>query len=493
MPTDYQQYAVALTVLSIVYIIIAPRLHADPNRALGRTQLANDAPALIVADIISSKAPPLPKEIAEDLLNENKNRFVRAAINASRADPVLATALGNAFTEALSKVESNASYKTVLHPRRIMTLWAIVIDDVTHGQVEGEDVWNVKVVQEHVHRLARDPRGRDGKSPIKAVTLRGLFADLFIASRNTPETTVATAVTTSAVPLGRVDKIMYGEEELKMLIEVALKNTERRGRVLAIQNCLFMVLSAITGIRPSSFAPSDKKLKEKKKHPIIQNVKVNLIGPLAFSSRLAINLLKVRAINAVPHKADRRSRDNGGIAARVSFVLEPAKYWYNVIFDPTVWFLCFFIMRDVLDKVKAGAFSTIYPTSLTPLLKTHRFYIRLYTWLREKELLFLKGAQCHFPEEVEVTTSKRLSQAVSKTAQNRGLAWTGLYGFRRAIATLWAKVLNSEHADRLLAHGLDPGSLHNYVDDSSTHDLVAVALLERVLTDEACQIGWTSV
>ncbi len=69
---------------------------------------ANDALAPIVADIISSKAPPLPKEVAEDLLNENKNRLVRAAINASRADPVLATALENAFTEALSKVESNA-------------------------------------------------------------------------------------------------------------------------------------------------------------------------------------------------------------------------------------------------------------------------------------------------------------------------------------------------------------------------------------------------
>ncbi len=113
---------------------------------------ANDALALIVADIISSKAPPLPKEVAEDLLNENKNRLVRAAINASRSYPVLATALENAFTEALSKAESNASYNTVLHRRRIMTLCAIVIDDVTNGQVKGEDVWNVKVVQEHAHR-----------------------------------------------------------------------------------------------------------------------------------------------------------------------------------------------------------------------------------------------------------------------------------------------------------------------------------------------------
>ncbi|SJL08153.1 uncharacterized protein ARMOST_11516 [Armillaria ostoyae] len=74
---------------------------------------ANDAPAPIVADIISSKAPPLPKEVAKNLLNENKNRRVQTAINASRVDPVLASALENAFAEALSKVESNASYKAV--------------------------------------------------------------------------------------------------------------------------------------------------------------------------------------------------------------------------------------------------------------------------------------------------------------------------------------------------------------------------------------------
>ncbi|SJL01236.1 uncharacterized protein ARMOST_04554 [Armillaria ostoyae] len=135
MPADYQ------------------RLHVDLNRTLGRTQLANNTPAPIVADIISSKAPPLPKEVAEDILNENKNRLVRTAINASRTDPVLASTLENAFTEALSKVESNASYKTVLHRRRMLTLWAIIIDNVTDGQVKGEDVWNVKVVRGHARRL----------------------------------------------------------------------------------------------------------------------------------------------------------------------------------------------------------------------------------------------------------------------------------------------------------------------------------------------------
>ncbi len=107
---------------------------------------ANDTPAPIVAAIISSKTPPLTKEVAEDLRNENKNRLVRTAINASRADPVLASALENAFTEALSNAESNASYKTVLHRRRMLTLWAIIIDNVTDGHVKREDVWNVKVV-----------------------------------------------------------------------------------------------------------------------------------------------------------------------------------------------------------------------------------------------------------------------------------------------------------------------------------------------------------
>ncbi|KAK0439206.1 hypothetical protein EV421DRAFT_1906205 [Armillaria borealis] len=394
------------------------------------------------------QGPPLPKEIAEDLLNENKNRLVRTAIDASRADPVLAAALENAFAEALSKVESNASSRERKGCAGARSSAAVC-------------------------------SGRDGKSPIKAVTLRGLFADFIYCiakyTRDDNGDRCGMALPTRGSHFETLDnecsawvdefelerspgdKIMYGKEELKILIEEALKNTGYRGRDLAIQNCLFMVLSAITGLRPSSFAPSDKKLKEKKKYPIIQNVKVNLIGPLAFSSRLVINHLKGH---------------NGDIAARVSFALEPVKYWYNVIFDPTVWFLCFFIMRDVLDKSADD-------------VEKHTDFTFGYTPGCEKQPLFLKGAQGHFPEEVEVTTSKQLSQAVSKIAQNRGMAWTGSYAFRRAIATLWAKILNSEHADRLLAHGLDAGSLHNYVDGSSTHDLVAVALLERALTDEA--------
>ncbi len=77
----------------------------------------------------------------------------RRAINAARANSVLASALENAFTEALSEVEFNTSYKTILRRRRVLTLWVIIIDDVTDGQVKGEDVWNVKVVQEHARRL----------------------------------------------------------------------------------------------------------------------------------------------------------------------------------------------------------------------------------------------------------------------------------------------------------------------------------------------------
>ncbi|KAK0226969.1 hypothetical protein EDD85DRAFT_794813 [Armillaria nabsnona] len=99
----------------------------------------------------------------------------------SRADPVLASALENAFTEALSNAESNALYKTVLHRRRMLTLWVIIIDNVTDGQVNGEDVWNAKVVQERARQLmyvlACDLRGCDGESPIKASTLRDLFTD----------------------------------------------------------------------------------------------------------------------------------------------------------------------------------------------------------------------------------------------------------------------------------------------------------------------------
>ncbi|SJL14568.1 uncharacterized protein ARMOST_18031 [Armillaria ostoyae] len=73
-------------------------LHASLNK---RTQLAPAASNLP----FSSKAPPLPKELAEDLLNLNKNKLIRAAITASRADPVLANAREIAFTEALSKAE----------------------------------------------------------------------------------------------------------------------------------------------------------------------------------------------------------------------------------------------------------------------------------------------------------------------------------------------------------------------------------------------------
>ncbi|PBK85641.1 hypothetical protein ARMGADRAFT_1087211 [Armillaria gallica] len=133
----YQQIA-----LFIAYIIIAPSYTPISTGPLA----AHNGPTKPrIAYIISSKAPPLPK-------------LVRIAINATRAISVLASALESAFIEALSKVEFNASYKTILHRRRLLTLWVIIIDDVTDRQVKGDDVWN--------DVLVRDLRGRDGKSPI---------------------------------------------------------------------------------------------------------------------------------------------------------------------------------------------------------------------------------------------------------------------------------------------------------------------------------------
>ncbi|KAK0237271.1 hypothetical protein EDD85DRAFT_790950 [Armillaria nabsnona] len=142
MPANYRCTVVChhAHALFIAYIIIAPGLH---TRTLGRTQLPTK-PRL--ADIVSSKAPPLPKEVAEDIIDQNKTRLVRIAIDAARANSVLASALESAFTEALSKAEFNASYKTILHRHRVLTLWVIIIDDVTDDQ-------NVKVVQEHARRL----------------------------------------------------------------------------------------------------------------------------------------------------------------------------------------------------------------------------------------------------------------------------------------------------------------------------------------------------
>ncbi|KAK0190016.1 hypothetical protein F5146DRAFT_1002192 [Armillaria mellea] len=83
---------------------------------------ANNISALIVADIISSKAPPLPKEVAEDIPNKNKNKLIRTAITTARANPVLATIMENIFIAALKMVKSNVSYKTALHCHCILTL-----------------------------------------------------------------------------------------------------------------------------------------------------------------------------------------------------------------------------------------------------------------------------------------------------------------------------------------------------------------------------------
>ncbi len=88
---------------------------------------ATDAPAASILSF-SSKAPPLPKELAEDLLNKNKNKLIRAAITASRADPVLANAQEIAFTKALSKVESKCEYVFRLHSRALPADRLIVLE-----------------------------------------------------------------------------------------------------------------------------------------------------------------------------------------------------------------------------------------------------------------------------------------------------------------------------------------------------------------------------
>ncbi|PBK69020.1 hypothetical protein ARMSODRAFT_1019030 [Armillaria solidipes] len=121
------------------------------------------------------------------------------------------------------------------------------------------------------------------------------------------------------------DKIVYGREEVKMLIEEALNGTGRRGRDLAHTELSFY--SSLLHHRPFSFALSDKKLKGTIKYPIIENVKINL--------KRSPPPLSVVDLDTT-----------GGIAARVGFALQPVNlYWYNVIFDPTVWFVFLYRVR----------------------------------------------------------------------------------------------------------------------------------------------------
>lgn len=49
MPANYQQYAITLTVLFIrAYINLVPRLYADLNKTLGRTQLVRSLLPLVI-------------------------------------------------------------------------------------------------------------------------------------------------------------------------------------------------------------------------------------------------------------------------------------------------------------------------------------------------------------------------------------------------------------------------------------------------------------
>ncbi len=104
------------------------------------------------------------------------------------------------------------------------------------------------------------------------------------------------------LPRGARDTIVYGKEELKILIEEALKNTERRGRDLAIQTCLFMVLSSITALRPSSLGPSNAKLKEKKKVSGAHSKKKLLLIFDSFlpllTSKLILTVLSLSVVNS---------------------------------------------------------------------------------------------------------------------------------------------------------------------------------------------------
>ncbi|PBK61496.1 hypothetical protein ARMSODRAFT_1025628 [Armillaria solidipes] len=253
MPANYQQ------------------LHADLNKTLGPTLAAHNwyVPRYLLLPISFAiqANDALAPIVAEDLLNENKHRLVRTAINASRANPVLASTLENVFTEAFSKVESNASYKTVLSPpSHADTLGHYYRRHRWLGQGRGCMECEGSARPRSL-AAARDLRGRDGKSAVKAVTLRDLFANciakytrnengdrcgMALLTRESlfemPDNDRSAWVDGFELERSPGDKIMYGKEELKMLIEDVFKNTERRGRDLAIQNCRFMVLSSITGL-----------------------------------------------------------------------------------------------------------------------------------------------------------------------------------------------------------------------------------------------------
>ncbi|SJL13820.1 uncharacterized protein ARMOST_17268 [Armillaria ostoyae] len=114
-------------------------------------------------------------------------------------------------------VRSNASYKTIHHRRRMQTLWAIIVNDIIDGQV----------------KVKGEGEGRENSACACSSAALRFGVDKF------------------KVQCSPSDKIVYDKEEVKMLIEEALKGTGRRGRDLAHTElsllCLFIVLSSITG------------------------------------------------------------------------------------------------------------------------------------------------------------------------------------------------------------------------------------------------------
>ncbi|KDR84788.1 hypothetical protein GALMADRAFT_217850 [Galerina marginata CBS 339.88] len=382
--------------------------------------------------------------------------------------------------ELLQNIESRASPSSKKKRAVAELRWELLLEAYDPDALASHRTWHEETVMKNykfmLPILVLTCKGSKGRRFIKGPTLHEMM-QLFTwaIARNTRndageavgpmmlakkamlsefEDQVITLITRFNLDRYNDEKSYYGEHELKLITQEALFNTQKSGRLQAIQRICLMDTTFFTLCRPGSLGPSNAEYKAQGKYPRLSDIKLFRLAESTYRTELTLRHFK---------------GNNNTAAGEVRrFIFEPTKNWENVLFDISIYFVVLLLGRGALEGI----------TTLDQL-RSHKAYsipIR-DDMLQEPLFLAINGGGHGFRSPPDPIGANSISMMCSKLCMNAGLAASSVYAFRRNGAKHYSIAMGKELAEMMLVHAA-PGALHFYSDNTANVDPVATMMNE---------------
>ncbi|KAJ7367697.1 hypothetical protein DFH08DRAFT_829154 [Mycena albidolilacea] len=317
----------------------------------------------------------------------------------------------------------------------------------THGRLHIKSSTLVSFTNRLVTEIAHQARNEDGSKAGMALLCKEKLYD-----------TLHNAVNTLVIELGldrhADEKLIFGELELMMMIQTALKSsTSGFTRLSKLQDITLLLFLFFSSARPSTLGPTHKQFREEGKFPRLDAIKIEAQALLAFRT-------KARMTDFKGHY--------GSIGLAVTYNMVSPALWANVFLDINLYLIPLLVERralvgiETIEDVINGNHSQL---QIKPEKAKEPFFCTI-----------LPGGRGLDPSKPMM--SKAAGACVTTMASAAFLkGGGGGYKMRRFGANIMAHIMGKETAEMLLTHQTS-GSLHHYQVQVTNLDLVPIMLAE---------------